>query len=617
VQAPSTIQTTSNPVQGTALQGKVHGGQQPIVGASVYLYAANTTGYGGPGIAPSSSNASVSLLTSAGNTTKDGSNNYYVTTDSGGNFTITGDYSCPANAQVYLYSIGGNPGVGGNNSAAGLLAAVGPCSSLTSSTFVFVDEVSTIATAWALAGFASDPTHIASSNSALALTGMKNAFATVANLETLSTGLALATTPAGNGQVPQSSTNTLADILAACVNSTGPGSAQCTTLLTNAENGAVTPTDTAMAAINIAHNPGANVSTLFALKTSTSPFQPTWNRAASDFTIVINYTGGGIQEDNGVAIDASGNVWVANNASSSITEVSPVGAILSSSSGITGGGLNSPYRIAIDASGNIWVTNFGGSTLSEYNPTTSTWVSGTSGYTGGGLKNPEGLAIDSAGNVWVANEGGNSLSEYNPTSGWDSALGYTGGGLSMPHTIAIDLLGNVWVPNDGASSISEFSSAGVPSASSPITGGGLEYPPAIALDASGNLWMPNYNNVLSEYNPTSGWVSTTGYTGGGLSDPEAVAIDGAGNIWVSNYFGSFSEFSSSGTAMSGTSAFGGGWNLSYPFSIAIDGSGNLWLTNAQSTSGNLSEAVGLCIPVVTPVVANFLTPYGSHAVNKP
>ena len=57
--------------------------------------------------------------------------------------------------------------------------------------------------------------------------------------------------------------------------------------------------------------------------------------------------------------------------------------------------------------------------------------------------------------------------------------------------------------------------------------------------------------------------------------------------------------------------------MSYPFSIAIDGSGNLWLTNAQSTSGNLSEAVGLCIPVVTPVVANFLTPYGSHAVNKP
>ena len=74
VPATSTIETSS--VQGTALQGKVHGGQQPIVGASVYLYAANTTGYAGPGIAASSINASVSLLTSASNTTKDLSDNY-------------------------------------------------------------------------------------------------------------------------------------------------------------------------------------------------------------------------------------------------------------------------------------------------------------------------------------------------------------------------------------------------------------------------------------------------------------------------------------------------------------------------------------------------------------
>jgi len=79
---------------GLAIRGMVRGGQQPIVGANVYLFAANAgvftpnaNGYG---------NASVSLLTSVpGSTTLDTSGgatngDYYVTTDSNGNFSITG-----------------------------------------------------------------------------------------------------------------------------------------------------------------------------------------------------------------------------------------------------------------------------------------------------------------------------------------------------------------------------------------------------------------------------------------------------------------------------------------------------------------------------------------------
>jgi len=435
----TTNQNTSNQNQGTAFSGKVHGGQQAVTGASVYLYAAGTSGYAGPGIAPTASNASVSLLKSAANTSQDGSGNYYVTTDSGGNFSITGDYTCPANAQVYLYSIGGNPGMGaGNNSAAGFLAALGPCSSLTSSTFVFVDEVSTITTAFALAGFTTDATHISSSNGAQALMGIKNAFATVANLENLSTGFALSTTPAGNGTFDISGVNVMADILAACVNSTGPTSTQCSTLFTNTMNGSTAPTDTAMAAINIAHNPSANVSTLFTLKTANSPFQPTWYRSGNSFSIVISYTGGGIQEDQGVAIDASGNVWVGNSQNNSLTEVSPLGVVMTPAAGLKGGGVVDPFGIAIDTAGNVWVNDAYPAGLSEYNPKTSTWVT-SSAITGGGENFPEGIAIDPAGNLWIANEGNDSLSEYNPSTGWVSATGYTGGGLNMPHAIAVDL----------------------------------------------------------------------------------------------------------------------------------------------------------------------------------
>src|SRR5207248_385496 len=108
---------------GIAIQGAVHGGQQPIVGAHIYLLAANTTGYGGAGIAASSSNASVSLLNASATGASD-SIGAYVTSGAGGSFSISGDYSCTPDTQVYLYAVGGNSGAG-TNSASGLMAVLG------------------------------------------------------------------------------------------------------------------------------------------------------------------------------------------------------------------------------------------------------------------------------------------------------------------------------------------------------------------------------------------------------------------------------------------------------------------------------------------------------------
>src|ERR1700689_4899566 len=115
--------TTTAPdasVPGTVLQGKVHGGQQPVVGAHVYLMAATVSGVGSAGYGL----ASTSLLNSAltGNSDSIGA---YVLTNSLGAFSLdsvsgstTYFYTCPsATTQVYLYVVGGNPG-GGTNSAA-------------------------------------------------------------------------------------------------------------------------------------------------------------------------------------------------------------------------------------------------------------------------------------------------------------------------------------------------------------------------------------------------------------------------------------------------------------------------------------------------------------------
>jgi hypothetical protein len=589
--APSPTALKSAPIK-----GKVHGGQQPIQGASVYLFALAAGTYG---------SQSASLLTGTGNT--DGSNRSFVTTNSTGGFTITSDeYSCGATTpqQVYLYSVGGTAGFG-TNSAAGLMAVLGQCSGnaftgLPSS--IQMNEVTTVAAAYALAGFATDAADMSGSNHALAATGMYNAALSAANLANLGTGQALTTTPAGNGTVPQSEIDTLADILAACINSTGPSSSGCTTLFSNAKNGATAPTDTATAAINIAHNPGANVGTLFGLSTSTAPFQPSLSSAPNDWTIAVTYTGGGLAQSYGIAIDGSGNVWVANDSASDISEFSSTGAALSGSGGYIGGGLSSPYGIAIDATGNVWVTNSGGNSISEFNSSGTAFL--TSPYTGGGLSTPLHIAIDASGNVWAADPGNNSVAEFSSSGSPLSGSGDTGGGLSTPYGIAVDVSGNVWVGNAGKTNrVSEFNSSGTAYGSSPYTGGGLADPLGVAIDHSGNVWVVNAEgNSFTVFNSSGTIISGANgygaYQVGGLWGPDSVAIDGAGNVWAANQNSTcISELSSSGNAITPSTGYEAG--LEDPTTIAIDGSGNVWTTSINNET--LTEFVGAATPVVTPL----------------
>jgi hypothetical protein len=588
----------------------------------VYLFAANATGCGGGGLSASSNNASISLLNAATTGLSD-SVGAYVLTNSTGGFTITGDYSCTLNQQVYLYALGGSSS-STTNSAAGLLAVLGSCpggnSAFAAGTpFVAVNEVSTVAAAYAFAGFATDATHVSSSGTALAKTGIANAFANSANLAGISTGVALATTPAGNGTVPQSEINTLANILAACMNSSGPSFTACSTLFSNAESAGSTgtpPTDTATAAINIAHNPGSNVANLYALSTPTPPFSPALSGQPNDFTIALNFTGGGLTAPVGIAIDGSGDVWAANGGiADSVSELSSAGVAISPSTGFTGGGLDFSQAIAIDGSGNAWATNERSS--AGVNSVTELSSSGTptsgSPYTGGGLNVPAGLAIDGSGNAWAADNNANAVSKFNSGGTAQSgAGGYTGGGLGAPYDIAIDGSGDAWAINSATNSLSKLSNSGTPiSSSSGYTGGGINTAFAIALDSSGDAWVTNaYGNSISKFANGGGAISpSSGYTGGGLNGPYGgIAIDGAGSVWAANYYGglgsitgSVSEFSSSGSAISPPTGYVGG-SLSGSNGVAIDGSGDVWVTEDYG-NGGLTEFIGAATPVITPIAA--------------
>jgi PKD repeat protein len=579
--------------------GRVYGGLQPIAGSHVYLFAANTTGYG---------QASVPLLTASATGTSD-SVGAYVLTGSDGSFFWNGDYTCTPGAQVYLYALGGNAG-SGTNSASGLLAVLGTCPStgnFSAVPYITVNEVSTVTAAYALSGFATDATHVSSSGTVLAQTGVANAFANAANLASLSTGVALATTPAGNGTVPQTEINTLANILASCVN-TG----SCTTLLTTATSDAtsngIEPTATATAAINIAHHPGANVSTLYALGT-TAVFTPMLATQPNNFTVALNFTGGGIADPLSIAIDGSGNAWIANGGASgsSVTKISSTGSILSGTSGYTGGGLNhSSNGIAIDPSGNAWIINpinNGGSVTMLSN--SGTVLSGANGYTGGGLNGVEGMAIDGSGNAWITDFNGSGAVTEISSSGTflSGSSGYSGGSIGGPTGIAIDGSGKAWIANGGFDTVTQLSNSGA------ILSGTNGYKFSsnsisclfneIAMDASGDAWIACADgNAVSKISGTGTILSgANGYTGGGLNEPKGIAIDGSGNAWITNEFGnSVTNISSTGSVLSGTNGYTSS-GLNDPMGIAIDGAGDVWITSVQY----VVEFVGAATPVVTPL----------------
>ena len=611
----------SNAPTATALhiKGVVHGGQQPLNGAHIYMYAASTAAYGGSGIAASSSNASTSLLTAATGNSADGNGNFYVVTDAYGNFDINGAFACTPNTQVYLYSTGGDPqvnGVGtpsGGNAAATLMAVVGNCASATPSaafpnvTFVAINEISTAVTAFALAGFATDPLHIGAPSAvtghALSGTGIANAFSTALNIVNQASAVPNPTFPNNSSvTVPVTRINTVADILAVCVNSTGAGTAGCRTLFSNTTY-AATPADTATSAINFAQNSNGNIGALLALATSASPFQPFFN-SANDLSLTLNYAGGGLNFPEEVAIDSAGNAWVANSGGNSVIKISNTGTFLSGTTGYTGGGLNEPLGIAIDASGNAWVANNGSNSVTELS-SAGTLLSGTTGYTGGGLFQATGIAIDGSGNAWVTNQNTATVTKL---SSIGTATVYTGGGLNNPLGVAIDGSGNAWVANLGVglgiSPVSEFSSTGAAlSGAGGYTSGGLNAPVAIAIDSVGNAWVcDNGSSGVTELSGTGAPISgVNGYTGGGLSQPEAIAIDGAGNAWIANiHSNSVTKLSSTGAVVSGSGFYTGG-GLSLPFGIAIDGSGNAWVANA--TGNSLTELIGVATPVITPVAA--------------
>jgi len=591
--SPVNVSTTA-PGVSTVKNGVIHGGQNPVSNATVQLWQVGTSGY---------KNGATAL----GNS---------VTSDANGNFSITGQYTCPttgtaANTLVYITATGGDAG-GGTNSQLSMMTALGTCGSLTSSTFVTINEVTTVASVYALAQFMSPAGVIGSPG--YSNTGLINAFAAVKNLVNITTGTANTVTPTGNGVVPSAEIYTLANILASCVNSTsvsGAPSANCSALFAattptgTGSAGSAAPTTTLAAALNIALYPWYNVgatSTLFPLGAPNPPFGSALTTAPNDWTMALSFSGGG-SSVRSVAVDGSGSVWTANYASGaggfgSVSKLGTLGNPLSGSPFT--GNVVGPYAVAIDTAGDAWVVNHDANQLIGFT---------SSGNTLGQFQYPEtnapnALAIDGNNNIWITNSGGTTVSETNLNNP-GSSVALSGGGLNNPFAVAIDSGHNGWITDRSAGAVSEFDQHDTAiSGASGYTGSGLNFPIGIAMDSGGNAWIVNSGaSTLSKFNAAGAPVG--GFTIGGSGIASAVAIDGSGRAYALKRTPLLALFTSAGTEITNATGFVGG-NMNGPDALAIDASGNVWVGNQSPATVNgalqtVTEFVGLATPSITPL----------------
>jgi hypothetical protein len=248
------------------LHGKIFGGQQPVSGASIQLYAVGISDDYGVGATP--------LITGA-----------LPVSDDSGNFSISGTYTVPtAPSHFYIVASGGSPSAGGPvNPNLLLMSALGGCAptiGLSPSLYINVNELTTMASVLALQPFmaAPDPSNANApmiGAPSFAVNDLNNAFETVNNLVDTASGKAVLAS--ANWATTTDNTlrlNTLGNILAACVNSDPSVSSSCTNLFTNSvvAGALFTPVDTVQAAFSIAQNPANNVTALFNLVAPQAPF---------------------------------------------------------------------------------------------------------------------------------------------------------------------------------------------------------------------------------------------------------------------------------------------------------------------------------------------------------
>lgn len=317
-----------------------------------------------------------------------------------------------------------------------------------------------------------------------------------------------------------------------------------------------------------------------------------------------------LSQPEGIAIDSSGNLYVADSDDNRIRRITPAGAIQTiAGTGIGGFNLesgpattvqlNQPYGLAVDASGNLFIADLGNARVRKLTPdgTLTTVAGGGStipGVTSDGLpaigmrlSTPRNVGVDLAGNLYISDFGANQVFRVSPGGVFSTVAGTGKAGfagdngnaklalLSAPAGIAVDPTGTLFVADSGNNRVRKIA-AGIVTTVFTING-----PTGVALNAKGTLYIA-----------AAGYFGTTAHAlGSGIAARDA-ASDAAGNLYFT--VDSFvRKIAADGTlsivAGSGASRYYGGdggpasqARLHNPSAVAFDDLGNVYIADTDN-----------------------------------
>ena len=319
----------------------------------------------------------------------------------------------------------------------------------------------------------------------------------------------------------------------------------------------------------------------------------------------------------GIALDANGNVYIANSAGNSISMVTAAGTVTTTYAS----GFSMPSDIKLDGKGELFVSNYGGNSVSIVTPANG------AGVFAKGIQNPTGIAIDESGGLYVASESDGKIYRLIHTvSGYVSGLnapeamvrGNDGfvyasdssnnsiyrissidtittfaSGITSVSWFAFDNAGNVLLTNFLDGTLLRISGNNVN-----VFASGFSGPTGIAADNTNNLYyVMNYLNNTVSIVTSSGVVSTFAV---GLSGPMGAAFLSPGNLYAANnHNGTIAKV----VQGSGVSVFASGFIL--PMGLALDDQHNLYITDQAAGIVYRSDPAGTVLPF-----ASVASPFG-------
>jgi sugar lactone lactonase YvrE len=258
-------------------------------------------------------------------------------------------------------------------------------------------------------------------------------------------------------------------------------------------------------------------------------------------------------------------------------------------------GFNQPMGIALDATGNIYVCDFNNHRIQQFNGTGGYIRSfGSQGFGNGYFSNPMGIAIDATGNIYVCDAFNHRIQKFTSAGAYISQFGSQGSGngyFNYPKGIAIDATGNIYIADTNNNRIQKFTSAGayvstIGSAGS--ANGYFLFPYGIAFDATGNIYVcDSSNHRIQKFTSAGAYVSKFGSLGSGnleLNYPYGIAIDAAGYIYVcerSNHRIHKFDSNYSHVALYGSYGSNGGQFIS-PYGVVINAAGQLIVSDTSN-----------------------------------